>query len=417
MKNAILVLGYNNTRINDVKKIREKSLAAVGAVTVLCKKTPVEVDFQAADAVIDVGLESCHENIATIINFCIENEINIIGILPFSDQGTQLGASLAEKLGLPGANPAKIEAALNKHTFRAQESLNVAPSGYVPVNAVKVTSLPELQAAFNRFDDGVFLKPMAEGNSRGCIAIKTFNDCEPAWREVEKYLNGGITAERLIQNAQEYSWEHVAGYSWITEKQTTQSQYRAEPQHILPAPISTDEANLISNGTRFMADICGYNGCACHNEIFLSSTKTNVFAVEPNLRPAGGKLWDLSIHAFEDFDPWTNWILWATGKLDHTLKPLKQKAFAGMRFISAKISGVLKNIKITSLAELPAASKGDYIELVWTKKLGDTITDNIRDNSDFMGYITAKSDDYNSLVALLNTTETKLANACVIELS
>lgn len=415
MKNAVLVLGYNNTRINDVKKIRVKAQEAVSAITLLCKKDPTDIDYQAADAVIDVGLEASAGNIALINDFCEKNEIKIIGILPFSDQGTQLGASLADKLNLPGANPAKIEAALNKHTFREQESTNTAPNGYVPVNAIKVTSLTELQTAFNNFKDGVFLKPMAEGNSRGCIAIKTLEACEPAWREVEKYLSGGITAERLIQNAQEYSWEHVAGYSWITEKQTTQSQYRAEPQHILPAPITADEAKLISNGTQFMADICGYNGCACHNEIFLSSNKSSVFAVEPNLRPAGGKLWDLSIHAFENFDPWTNWILWATGNVNHEPKPLKQKAFAGMRFISARESGILKDIQIPSLSELPASSHGDYIELVWTKKTGDAVTANIRDNADFVGYITAKSNNYESLVTLLTQTENNLANACVIQ--
>jgi hypothetical protein len=415
MKEAILVLGYNNTRINDVRKIREKANQSLGAITVLCKKDPTEIDKSAVDFAIDVGLEQSDENIQTIINTCKENDTKIIGILPFSDQGTQLGALLAQRLNLPGALPEKINAALNKHEFRAKEKELNKPQGYIAVNAKKITSLEELQTTFQEFDSALFLKPMSEGNSRGCIAIKKYEDCESAWNEVKKYLSGGITAEKLIENAQEYSWEHVAGYSWITEKMTTQSQYRAEPQHILPAPISKAEADVLTAGAKFMAELSGYNGCPCHNEIFLLNSKTEVMAVEPNLRPAGGKLWDLSTYAFENFDPWVLWINWATGKVDSTSKPLKQKCFAGMRFIIARRDGKIKNIALSDLAQLSEKAPGNYIELVWTKKAGDMVTSCPHDNADFLGYVTATSDDYNSLAAKLLEAEELLAKSCLIE--
>lgn len=414
MNKAVIILGYNNTRIGDVKKIREKIKVSVDALTVLCKKDPTEMDHQAVDYVINVDLTPSDENINHIISCCDEQNLKIIGVLPFSDQGTQLGASLAKHLGLPGANPDKIEAALNKHTFRKNEKNNQAPEGYFAVNAVKVTTLEALKDAFKKSNSGIFLKPMAEGNSRGCIAIKDINECETAWNEVKQYLSGGITAENLIENAQEYSWEHVSGYSWVTEKKTTQSQYRAEPQHILPAPISNEAELLLTNGTRYMAEICGYDGCACHNEIFLLNGKKGVMAVEPNLRPAGGKLWDLSMHAFENFDPWTSWILWATGKVDHKPKALKQISFAGMRFISARKTGTLKEISITRLDQLSEKLNANYIELVWTKKMNDSVTADLRDNADFLGYITAKADDYATLEKVLVKAEALLAESCFI---
>ena len=279
MKDAILVLGYNNTRINDVKKIREKAKNCLNAITILCKKDPNEIDKSAVDLTIDVGLEQGIENLETITLACKNNNIHIVGVLPFSDQGTQLGSQLAKHLNLPGANPDKINSALNKYRFREEEISSKKPRGYVPVKAKKITCLEELQSTFIEFNSGVFLKPMAEGNSRGCIAIKKYEDCEHAWDEVKKYLAGGITAEKLIENAQEYSWDHVAGYSWLTEKFTTQTQYRAEPQHIIPSPITTNEAILLHEGGKFMAEVCGYDGSACHNEIFLLNTKDHVTAV------------------------------------------------------------------------------------------------------------------------------------------
>ncbi len=415
MKDAILVLGYNNTRINDVIKIRDSAYKLLGAITVLCKKDLNETDKNAVDVAIDVSLEQKNENIERVLQACKEQNIRIIGVLPFSDQGTQLGAKLAKHLNLPGADDESIVPALNKYAFRKKESAAVKPYGYVSVDAKEVTSLNELQLVFKEFNSSVFIKPIAEGNSRGCIMIKKYEDCEPAWDEVKKYLSGGIVAEKLIENAQEYSWEHVAGYSWITEKVTTKTKYRAEPQHILPAPITQNEESILRNGAKFMAEICGYNGCACHNEIFLLNTKDKVMAVEPNLRPAGGKLWDLSSHAFENFDPWTSWIQWATGNIDGKPKSLKQICFAGMRFISSRKDGKLKQIGIADLNALALHCTGTFIELVWTKKPGDTITQNPHDNSDFLGYFTAKALDYEQLSSLLLKTEDILANNCIID--
>lgn len=414
MKDVILVLGYNNTRINDVRKIREKAKQIVNAATILCKKDPNETDKSAVDAVIDVGLEQSDANVKTILDACEQMGVKVVGVLPFSDQGTQLGARLARHLNLPGAHPEKIGAALNKQEFRDKEKTVATPAGYVPVSSKRITSLDELQAAFNEYH-AVFLKPIAEGNSRGCIAIKKFEECAPAWEQVKKYLAGGITAERLVENAQEYSWDHVAGYYWVTEKMTTQNQYRAEPQHILPAPVAANEQALLVNGAKFMADVCGHNGSACHNEIFLLNTKDRVMAVEPNLRPAGGKLWDLSSHAFENFDPWNSWILWATGKIDNSPKVLKQKAFAGMRNVIARKNGKLKAINTDTLDKLSQQISGDFIELVWLKKPGDMVTSSPNDNADFVGYVTAKATEYSHLAALLNRAEELLATTCEIE--
>ncbi len=129
MKNAVLVFGYNNTRVNDVKKIRNKAHDYLNAITVLCKKSPTQEDMDAADDVIDVGLEGHFDNVQIVVAKCKAKQLNIIALLPFSDPGTQLGAALAQHLKLKGPNPAKVKAALDKGSFRQQEVLSIQRSG------------------------------------------------------------------------------------------------------------------------------------------------------------------------------------------------------------------------------------------------------------------------------------------------
>jgi hypothetical protein len=258
------------------------------------------------------------------------------------------------------------------------------------------------------------LKPAAEGNSRGCININQEKNLNNAWAQVSKYLDGGIVAEELIDSECEYSWDHVAGCSWITEKETTKNQYRAEIQQILPAPLNNTVAKRISDAGIFMSELSGSNQGACHNEIFYIAESNSVMAVEPNLRPAGMRIWDLAAIAFENFDPWKEWLLWAANKRDTTQKQLKQNYFVGIRMIQALKSGVLEKISAIDPAELSSETV-DVVELTWTKKIGDSITPDVKDNSEFIGFIIAKSKDYLQLTHFLSATCNELSNKVIIQ--
>ena len=60
------------------------------------------------------------------------------------------------------------------------------------------------------------------------------------------YREGGIVLEELIQNAREYSWDYVAGSTWVTEKTTTEGAYRAEIQQVVPAPLTPKSLSLMT---------------------------------------------------------------------------------------------------------------------------------------------------------------------------
>jgi hypothetical protein len=395
MQDVVLVLGYNNTRINDVKKIRQKALRYLRAQTVLCKKNPNDEDKKAADYVIDVGLEGNEQNVNLVKSTCSKALLNIVALLPFSDPGTQLGAALARDFSLPGPNVGKVCAALDKLTFRQQEQIEtVVPNGYKKVSTMRVNDVEQLRNVYEDLAGRIFLKPAREGNSRGCIYITSWEQCLLAWQEVSKYLPGGVIVEELIENGFEFSWDHVAGKSWITEKQTTSGNYRAEIQQIVPAPLSKDISDLIMSAGRFMAEISGSNGGACHNEIFYLQNSNQVSAVEPNLRPAGMRIWDLAAISYAQFDPWKEWVLWAAGKSVGRSKNLRQVCYSGIRMIRAPKDGRLKDIKSK---DLPIDNNAQLIELKWTKKIGDVVTAQVKDNSDFLGYIISRADSYKVL--------------------
>lgn len=415
-QNAILILGYNNTRINDVRKIQETAKRTLNAITVLCKKSPSKEDENAADFVIDVDLNSDNKNLDIVMGAVRNLAINIVAILPFSDPGTQLGSLLALKLGLRGPDINKVDAALNKHAFRqAERNAKFLPNSYKPIKAEQIESFDQLSTLYKKLNGKIFLKPSSEGNSRGCINLSYQCSLEKAWAEVIQYMPSGVIAEELVSNADEYSWDHVSGFSWITEKKTTQNQYRAEIQQIVPAPLSGSTAAVINESGQFMSFLSGSNHGACHNEVFFSDTLQIAKGVEPNLRPAGMRIWDLASLAYENFDPWKEWLLWAadTSSLEILSKNLKQKCFAGLRMITAQKDGVLKNIPVINLNQL-CTDHVQLVELVWTKKTNDFVTSNIKDNSDFVGYIIATSTDYQALSTFLDSTTQKIIREVTI---
>lgn len=326
-----------------------------------------------------------------------------------------MGAALAKSFQLNGPNLEKVKSALDKGYFREQEArVKNVPAGYKKIRSKTITSFEQLQKIYDDFGGKVFLKPASEGNSRGCININQEKNLESAWAQVSKYLDGGIVAEELIDTGCEYSWDHVGGYSWITEKKTTQNQYRAEIQQILPAPLNSTVLKVIADAGVFMSELSGSNQSACHNEIFYVEKTNNVISVEPNLRPAGMRIWDLAALAFEDFDPWKEWLLWAAGNVNSAPKKLNRCYYVGIRMIQAAKSGILEKISSVDFTNL-SKEFVEVVELTWTKKIGDLITHDVKDNSEFIGFIIAKSKDYQQLNNALNVICNDLANEVVIQ--
>jgi D-alanine-D-alanine ligase-like ATP-grasp enzyme len=392
---CFIVTGYNNVRIYDVAKIRVEAKKHFDAQVVLVTEKKNPLDEQVADHVIEAsfsppareaGLQAIRQQLA-------QAHLQPVGILPFSDRGVPMGAHLAAHYGLPGAAVQQAQAGLDKRLFRALDSRAASyPAGYQVVSSTQVTSVTALAQEIDRLGGKAFIKPAQEGNSRGCRVITHREECDAIWAAMSPYHAGGIMVESLIEAATEFSWDYVAGRQWITEKRTTEGDYRAEYQQIVPACLPEEDEAMIQAAGDHMRRLVSVENGAWHNEIFLLPGATA--AVETNMRPAGMHIWDLAQLSYDDFTPWLLWLRWATDG-NVTQAPLKQRAFSGIRMLRARRSG-----RLTQLPDIHtlAGDRGLALhDAQFSVMPGDTLSDNIQSNADFIGFIMLSHPDYTLL--------------------
>ena len=264
----------------------------------------------------DTKLHGTHQEIEQAYiyfkNWLASQDIQIIGILPFSDKGVLLASYVAEKLDLISDFYLTAVTGLDKFKFRTIEVTASTPVWYKKPKFQEVKQITDIIKFYNQINAPVYVKPTQEGNSRGGFLVKSTEDIWNAFQNVKPYVSDGAIAEECAIDAREYSFDTVAGKCWVTEKETTTGHYRAEIQQILPAPLPQKKYNTLIEAGRLVAEISGSKGGAAHNELFLFPDST-IMTVKPNRRPAGMHIWDMAEHAFANFKPFEIWINWAIG--------------------------------------------------------------------------------------------------------
>jgi len=276
---------------------------------------------------------------------------------------------------------------------RSRACATVAPEDYRPIVSTRIESLPELRQRVIELGGKAFIKPACEGASRGCRVIRHPSECDEAWQALKPYREGGIVLEELIQNAREYSWDYVAGSTWITEKTTTDGAYRAEIQQVVPAPLAADaQARLMAAG-RHMAGLVSQDNGAWHNEVFHRANH-RTSAVETNMRPGGMHIWDLARKAFIDFDPWERWVRWAVeGQVD-SHDPVA-RGYCGIRLLRANTSGLLRDVP--DVQALARALNIELVEAVLGNGTGVSVGALVKENFSFIGHIVLFNERYEQL--------------------
>jgi hypothetical protein len=390
------VVGYNGNRVHDIRKLRDLCRTLYNARLILVVEQIQADDDQVADHVCTASMAA--QDIADSVDLvagCLNaDRWKLIGVLPFSDRGVLLGAALASHFGLPGIAPGEARAGLDKQIFRKLEAAaETAPEDYRPVFSARVESLGELRQRVVELGGRAFIKPACEGASRGCRVIHHPSECDEVWQALKPYRDGGIVLEELIQNAREYSWDYVAGSTWVTEKTTTEGAYRAEIQQVVPAPLAADVQACLSAAGRHMASLVSLDNGAYHNEIFQRRDGLTS-AVETNMRPGGMHIWDLARLAFVDFDPWERWVRWAVeGKVAHH-DPVA-RGYCGIRLLRAPAGGLLRHVP--DIASLARELNIELVEAVYAKRLSDSVTALVKDNMSFIGHIVLFNKDYTAL--------------------
>lgn len=407
---CFLVIGYNNTRIYEVGIIRDISRREYRAKVVLITEQVRPQDHAAADEVFVTPFGPIERAAERICGRLRKLGLRPIGVLPFADRGVPLGAVLARRLGLPGADPTRAAAGLDKRRFREIEAAAPAhPSGYVPLTSLPVGTLGELEAAVERLGGTAFVKPAAEGNSRGCQIISGIAGCQEAWAALAPYRDAGVLVEELVRDAREYSWDFVGGARWLTAKLTSEDRFRAEIQQVVPAPLGPEEAAALDGCGEHVRQLVSVGNGAFHNELFLR--EEGVTAVETNMRPAGMHIWDLARLAFADFDPWRAWLRWSADGEMRLGQPVAHAA-SGIRMLRAHHDGIL-----VALPNVPALADELDIPLhqaAFTASTSDRVTADVADNSGFIGHIMLVADDAETLVERLDLLSAAVEKQIVV---
>lgn len=411
---CVIVVGYNGSRVMDIGKLRGIVQARYNAQLALLVETKTDHDEQVADDVwaLSFNQSDLHTSLNKVHEY-LQSGRELIGVLPFSDRGVLLGAAIATYYQLPGIKPTEALAGLDKSVFRRLEGQHPAPPAYDPLPSYAVDGLQALIERVQSLGGSAFIKPACEGASRGCQVIEHVAHCADAWRALRPYHATGVIVEALVNHAPEYSWDYVAGCSWVTEKTTTEGAYRAEIQQIVPAPLPPEHANRIREAGEHMRYLVAPNNGAYHNEVFFKSD-LRTSAVETNMRPGGMHIWDLAQHAFDGFDPWDTWIRWAV-EGHHQDRPLTARGYCGIRLLRARKDGSLN--ALPDLQALAFQLDIDLIEGVYTKKIGDSVSATVTDNMAFVGHITVFHTDADCLKAQLSTLAESAEARIEVELS
>lgn len=404
MRKAVAVFGYNNTRIYDLIKIRKLARERLDAEILLIKEGITQADLDAVPYCLDHQPED-PASAPLLVNFLATHALEIVGCLALADKGVIGAAHAAKSFGLPGDDCESSFAMLDKKAFRQLEaSLPIKEASYKKPFFLLAHSESEVREVLES-KGTFFLKPVAEGNSRGCMKIESPADLERWLEENRPSLKTGVICEELLSESDEYSFDGVAGAYWITKKFTTSGSFRAEYQHVVPAPFAPEKTNSIHQVLEPLLRSLGSNGGAFHHEFFMLKDE-RLASVEPNRRPAGMWIWDLAAWAFEGFDPWTLWMDWCAGVRTESVN-LKATNFAGVRAVISRHNGILSTVAKEKIEALLKGRFGEKnVRLSFLKAENSLVRAEPRDNSDFLGFIALKHRNYE--VLLQNLEEANL---------
>jgi hypothetical protein len=338
---AIVIADYNLTRTDDVRLLTAYAARRYGCSSILIRSKPAAVDRQLADVVIDLD-PLAPDFPAAAARALTPYRSRIRAVLPFSDNGVQSGAALAELLGLPHDSATLAQAAFSKEDYRRHEWTMreyLRAQGLMVPRSQAVQSLEELRTFAGEMPNGFVLKPSCEGNNRGVLKLMPGDDLERAFAEVMPYLQGGLIVEELIPFEEEYSFDGIGHLSFVTKKASVTGRYPVERGQTVPAREKPSTLATIRRGGTLANVLCGQRIGPFHHEVKYDPGSGQGAVIEPNRRPAGMRIWHLAerVYRLNFFELWMDQLL--TGKLPQTLPA--PHGVAAIRMLAAPRDGTL----------------------------------------------------------------------------
>ena len=209
------------------------------------------------------------------------------GILCLHDEAVELGALIAEKLGLPFASPDVTHRTVNKSAMRVQLAAaglgSVAHGVVVDDRIVWSGSTPTSE---------IVLKPVDGRASRGVTFHRSANELQEFLGTHPGDFEGYLAEER--KSGREFSVESLivrSGASWhgVTAKTTIGP---VESGHLHPAPVDAVEQARIVDAAIACVEALGIARGLLHTEVILDDAGA-AHIVETHLRGGGDMILDL----------------------------------------------------------------------------------------------------------------------------
>ena len=406
-KKYILIIDYNLSRFDDVKLMADYSRSFYRFDTILIRPNPSYLDSKISDHVIDLDprlegfIQDAKEKLLPFSN-------HIIAGFAFSDNAVYFGAKLLEELGLEVDSASLAESAYSKIIYRQQENKykNLLNQHHLFIPNFKVIhSINELIEFSEKHLQGFVLKPSCEGNNRGVMILRKGDDLNSALQAVKPYIHEGIICEELIPFEDEFSFDGIGHLNFITQKLSVKGKYPVEYGQIVSGNISSDIVELVSRAGTIANFLVGQYAGPFHNEIKLSLQTHQASVIEPNRRPAGMRIWSLAEKVFG-----VNFYhLWLDRMIRKTLPkhlPASRRV-AAIRMLGSPFKGTINlpeciirnpNLLLDKTISLLKKRIDDGYKMEWfdfrlNKKNGDDVTDEPRDNSDFLAQVCFSMDD------------------------
>lgn len=224
-------------------------------------------------------------------NICENKTIfSIDRVIAFNEQWQQVAARVAAYTGLPIITDEQlVSRTVDKYSMRKHLKMNNFPT----IKFEKINQHSDLAPALKRVGFPAVLKPLSGEASRDIFLLhdeKSYHQLEPILCEksgetfiLESFVAGD---EYSVEAISYHGQHHILA---ITKKY--KNDKFVEIGHVLPAPITLEQEDLIRRYIQDFLSVMGFDNSASHTEIILSNNGPTV--IESHTRPGGDNIYRL----------------------------------------------------------------------------------------------------------------------------
>ncbi|VVE58901.1 Dapdiamide A synthase [Pandoraea horticolens] len=282
MKHVLIIGGWTENYEAALRLgYRVTGFAAINQRTLLSNDVLAQCEFWDVDAS-DVPQ-------ALLCAMQLNRAAPISGVFSFTEKGLETAAVIASVLGVPGNELDGNVRTRNKQLTRT------AMAGTALDNVAWRVAYGESDVvAFFESHGPLVIKPM---NGVGSEGVNVIRDAQALRTDLGKRAFP-VLVEAYIEGS-EYSVETIslAGeHSVLAVTQKTLTDNLVEMQHLMPAPIGSDEQLALEQAVVLLLSTMGIRNSVAHSEFRLNrdeAGRLHVYLIETQLRTGGGRIWKL----------------------------------------------------------------------------------------------------------------------------